>query len=60
MFSTVHPLSVRDGRKIIGATPTIFKELEDKPVKDSRKKVYSLVTHPTTSGLQKLHHKIGP
>lgn len=40
-------------KKIIGATPTIFKELEDKPVKDSHKKVYSLVT-PNAFGTVKI------
>lgn len=37
---------------IIGATPTIFKELDDKPVKDSRKIVYCLVT-PNAFGTAK-------
>ena len=40
-------------KKIVGATPTIFKELEDKPVKDSRKRVYSLVT-PNDFGTAKI------
>lgn len=40
-------------KKIIGATPTILNELEDKSVMESRKKVYSLVT-PNTFGTAKI------